>query len=101
MTNATVARAARRRTPAKPRDEAGRWVDVPAYQDLVHGLTLTEHADKSVTWRVTCDGCGEYAEGPRVGILVLTCGIMFNPADPDDGRRLCVACAVDAWGADR
>lgn len=96
--------AARRRTEAQPatRDESGNYAPSTArFADLVHGLSAQPLHDGTTRWRVTCDGCGHFAEGPRVGILVLTCGILFNPLRPDDSRRLCHSCAAEAWGADR
>jgi hypothetical protein len=64
--------------------------DVPG---LVHGI-------KSVNPpKVQCDGCGHIATGDRLNLVILTCGIRFNP-HVGDGRRLCRDCAKEAgWEA--
>jgi hypothetical protein len=66
-------------------------------RQLVHGLTLNPPT-------VTCDGCGYYVTAKSLGIpfniLILTCGIVFNPHtyDRGDDRRLCRDCRLTEWG---
>ena len=95
--------AQRRRDDAGPkvRREDGTLLPTTGWHDAVHGLSVEPLSGGGNRWRVTCDGCGHFAEGPRVALLVLSCGILFNPRRPDDPRRLCHSCAAEAWGADR
>jgi hypothetical protein len=74
---------------------AGQRVDEG--RPLVHGLTLDPPS-------VTCDGCGYSVTASSVGvplnIVILTCGIVFNPHtyDRGDNRRLCRDCRRTEWG---
>jgi hypothetical protein len=56
--------------------------DIPGY---VHGIVSLEPP------KVQCDGCGLVATGAWLNLLILTCGIKFNPRS-GDGRRLCAGC---------
>lgn len=64
---------------------------------LVHGLSLNLPT-------VTCDGCGHTAtaasRGIPLNIVILTCGIVFNPYryGKGDDRRLCRGCRRTEWG---
>ncbi|QJU54358.1 hypothetical protein SCB71_14525 [Herbiconiux sp. KACC 21604] len=66
-------------------------------RQLVHGLTLDPPT-------VTCDGCGRTAtassQGVPFNIVILTCGIVFNPRTygRGDDRRLCRDCRRTEWG---
>lgn len=63
------------------------------FEPLVHGIV-------SVTPpTVRCDGCGFEASGGRLALLVMTCGIVFNPLEfAQDKRRLCAGCrAAAGW----
>ena len=60
--------------------------DVPG---KVHGIVSLDPPT------VQCDGCGHEATGDRLGFLIVTCGIKFNPAlyqTGRDQRRLCSGC---------
>ncbi len=60
---------------------------------LVHGIVSVDPPT------IRCDGCGHEATGAKIGLLILTCGILFNPRLPQDGRRLCMECRTAAgWG---
>lgn len=59
--------------------------DVP---DVVHGI-------KSLTPpTIQCDGCGDTVTGPKLGLLIVTCGIEFRPVryHQGDTRRMCRTC---------
>ena len=58
----------------------------------VHGIVSVDPPT------IRCDGCGYEATGDRLGYLVATCGIEFNPAEYQAGRdtrRLCRTCRKD------
>ena len=62
---------------------------VPGY---VHGIVSLDPP------AVRCDGCAHTATGPRMAVLLLTCGIVFNPrVYAIDDRRLCKTCRASAW----
>jgi hypothetical protein len=63
---------------------------------LVHGIVSLDPPT------VRCDGCGFEATGESLGVVVFTCGILFNPKaySLGDKRRLCRDCAAEAgWHA--
>lgn len=60
---------------------------------LVHGIVSVDPPT------IRCDGCGHEATGARLGFLVVSCGIEFNPVEHQTGRdtrRLCRTCRKDA-----
>jgi len=67
--------------------------DIEPEPEYVHGIVSDD------PWTIRCDGCGHEATGERIALLVLTCGILFNPRDyQNDTRRLCLECrTAAAW----
>jgi hypothetical protein len=68
---------------------------LPGY---VHGIVSIDPPT------VCCDGCGHTATAEKrrdLSLLILTCGIKFNPrlrGGPDKHRRLCRDCRKTEWG---
>ena len=60
-------------------------VPFPDIPGKVHGIVSLDPP------KVQCDGCGLVATGTHLNLLILTCGIKFNPRS-GDSRRLCADC---------